>query len=80
MLLGVALGAVVFRSEPAGAQVSGYRECVFGAKHAVGIDDQGRWERADRGFADRIVRIPPGWELAGSGGSPGGGIMMICRR
>lgn len=81
MILGVVLGAVVFRSEPAGAQGGAYRECVLGRQETLDIDAHGQWERADRDFqGDRIVRIPRGWEVAGSGGDGALGIVMICRR
>lgn len=86
VLMGVALGAIAFGSEPAGAQASGYRTCVFGHQETHDIDGEGRWERGDRNFqGDRIIHIPSGWEVVSSGGgiTQNGtrhGILMICRR
>lgn len=82
VLLGVALGAVVFRSEPVGAQPSGYRECALGRQETHDIGPEGRWEReADDFQGDRIIRIPRGWEVIGSGGAiAANGLVLICRR
>ncbi|UJR79110.1 hypothetical protein [Sandaracinus amylolyticus] len=81
VLMGVALGAVLFRSEPAGAQSTGYRECVLGRQETHDIDAEGQWERAEMEFrGNKIVRIPRGWEVVGSGGDAGLGVILICRR
>jgi hypothetical protein len=81
VILGVALGAIVFRSEPADAQAGPYRECVFGRQETHDINGEGRWELADREFqGNRIIRIPRGWDVVGSGGLGVTGVVMICRR
>lgn len=87
VVIGVVLGAVAFGSERVDAQqgAASYRTCVFGHQETHDIDGHGRWERADRSFqGDRIIHIPQGWEVAGSGGGffqQGRlGFVLICRR
>jgi len=81
VLMGVALGAVVFRSEPADAQTAGYRRCVLGRQQTHDINNEGVWERADRDFhGDRDIPIPAGWEVVGAGGEQVTGTILICRR
>lgn len=81
VLAGVAVGAIVFRSEPADAQAAGYRTCAFGHQESHDINGSGRWDRQERNFeGDRIIQIPPGWEVVGSGGNNFGGLVLICRR
>ena len=81
VLVGVGLGAILFGSGPADAQASGYRTCAFGRQESHDIDGEGRRDRQERNFAgDRIIHIPTGWEVAGAGGAPNGGYVLICRR
>jgi hypothetical protein len=74
-ILGCVTATHVVQSARAdGAEPSGAKECF-----AVTTWAQSGKSINDGASPERLVRIPAGWDIVGSGGSEGGPVVMLCR-
>lgn len=82
---GVAVGSQCFGARTASAQQAGsYRECFTGRQETVDINNDGIVERPNR---NRMVVVPPGFEVVGGGGAgsmsdgnANDSTILFCRR
>jgi hypothetical protein len=81
--LGIAVGATLFGSHPAGAQDAQFRECIIARQESLDTGHDGHVARPD---VAHTILVPPGYVPVGGGGFLGGqyanptAAVVLCRR